>query len=262
MIRRGEPVTAVGMSNKLGSFASGMKTAIIGSSGGIGTSLVRELQEHRRVASVAACSRRQDDQVSKQALSLKLDLEDEASIVASAETLGEKFSDLDLVIVATGILHQGDGLKPEKTWRAIDSTAMERIFRINTIGPALVAKHFLPLLARDRKSVFAALSARVGSIGDNQLGGWHAYRASKAALNMLIRNFAIELERRNPKAIAIGLHPGTTDTALSKPFQGHVPEGKLFSPDFVADRLLTVIDGLTTEDSGRVFAWDGEKIPF
>lgn len=239
-----------------------MKVAVIGASGGIGAALVDQLQDHPNVASVAACRRNPDRHAGADTLPLSLDLEDEASIAAAAEVIGEKIFDLDLIIVATGVLHQDNALKPEKTWRAIDADAMERVFRINTIGPALVAKHFLPLLTRDRKSVFAALSARVGSIGDNQLGGWHAYRASKAALNMLIRNFAIELERRNPKAIAVGLHPGTTDTALSKPFQGHVPERKLFSPDFVADRLLTVIDGLTTEDSGHIFAWDGERIPF
>lgn len=127
--------------------------------------------------------------------------------------------------------------------------------------PALVAKHFLPLLARDRKSVFAALSARVGSISDNQLGGWHAYRASKAALNMLLRTFAIELARRNPRAVCVGLHPGTVDTGLSAPFQANVPEGKLFTPDFAAARLLEVVDRLKPDDSGHVFAWDGQLIP-
>jgi NAD(P)-dependent dehydrogenase (short-subunit alcohol dehydrogenase family) len=248
--------------DEFGSFGPGLKAAVIGASGGIGAAMVQRLQQHPDVASVAACSRHPDRHALATALSVALNLEDEASIAAAAETISGKEPDLDLVIVATGILHRDDALKPEKTWRTLDADAMARVFRINTIGPALVAKHFLPLLARERKSVFAALSARVGSIGDNHLGGWHAYRASKAALNMLIRNFAIELERRNPKAIAVGLHPGTTDTALSKPFQGGVAKGKLFSPDFVAERLFRVIDGLTTEDSGHVFAWDGERIPF
>jgi NAD(P)-dependent dehydrogenase (short-subunit alcohol dehydrogenase family) len=138
---------------------------------------------------------------------------------------------------------------------------MERSYRINAIGPALVARHFLPLLAADRKSAFAALSARVGSIGDNGLGGWHAYRASKAALNMLLKTLAIELARRNPGALCVGLHPGTVDTGLSRPFQRGVPEGKLFTPRQSARLLLNVLDGLSTEHTGQVFAWDGQRIP-
>ena len=139
---------------------------------------------------------------------------------------------------------------------------METAFRVNTIGPALVAKHFLPLLASDAKSVFAALSARVGSIDDNELGGWYAYRASKAALNMVIKTLSIELARRNPRALCVGLHPGTVDSRLSKPFQGGVPEGKLFQPAAAARALLTVLDGLSSGDSGALFAWDGTRIPF
>jgi len=138
---------------------------------------------------------------------------------------------------------------------------MERSYRINAIGPALVAKHFLPLLTRERKAMFAALSARVGSIEDNQLGGWHAYRASKAALNMLLKTLSIELARQNPTAICVGLHPGTVDTRLSEPFQRGVPEGKLFSPQKSARHLLNVFDTLSPEQSGQIFAWDGQRIP-
>jgi NAD(P)-dependent dehydrogenase (short-subunit alcohol dehydrogenase family) len=122
-------------------------------------------------------------------------------------------------------------------------------------------KHFAPLMPRDRRAVFAALSARVGSIGDNRLGGWHSYRASKAALNMLLRNLAVELGRSHPQAVVAGLHPGTVDTGLSKPFQKAVAEGKLLTPAFSAERLLAVLDGLTPADSGGVFAWDGARIP-
>lgn len=255
-------MTVTSVNGGFRSFDKGIKAAVIGSSGGIGNALVHHLQTCPSVDVIAACSRRQSAQLGAKILPIALDLDDDSSIAQAAEDIAAEVSTLDVIIVATGILHQSDGLQPEKTWRSLDATAMARVFRTNTIGPALVAKHFLPLLARDRKSVFAALSARVGSISDNQLGGWHAYRASKAALNMLIRNFAIELERRHPHGIVVGLHPGTTDTALSKPFQTHVPEGKLFSPAFVADRLLGVIDGLTPDDSGLVFAWDGETIPF
>jgi NAD(P)-dependent dehydrogenase (short-subunit alcohol dehydrogenase family) len=193
---------------------------------------------------------------------LPLDLEREETIVAAAETIRASVDGLHLAIVATGILHDGARLKPEKSWRALDGEAMATAFRLNAIGPALVAKHFLPLLAMGRKSVFAALSARVGSIGDNRLGGWHAYRASKAALNMLIRTLAVELSARNPDALCVGLHPGTVDTALSKPFQANVPAGKLFAPETSARYLLGVLDRLTPANSGSIYAWDGEKIPF
>jgi NAD(P)-dependent dehydrogenase (short-subunit alcohol dehydrogenase family) len=164
------------------------------------------------------------------------------------------------VIVATGLLH-ADGVTPERSNAALDPRQLMRLFAINAVGPALIAKHVLPLLPRGERSVFAALSARVGSIGDNRLGGWHSYRASKAALNMLIRTLAIELERTRPQAILVGLHPGTVDTELSKPFQRGVPEGRLFTPDQSAERLLAVVDGLEPEDSGGVFAWDGQRIP-
>jgi NAD(P)-dependent dehydrogenase (short-subunit alcohol dehydrogenase family) len=166
-----------------------------------------------------------------------------------------------LVIIATGAL-QGPGFpQPEKTYRALDPAALMESFRLNTVGPALVAKHLLPLMAPRGKTVFAALSARVGSIGDNRAGGWHAYRASKAALNMILRNLAIETARRNPHAICVGLHPGTVDTGLSRPFQRGLAEGQLFTPETSARHLLTVIDALTPADSGRVLAWDGQTVP-
>ena len=169
---------------------------------------------------------------------------------------------LDLVLVATGILHSDSGIQPEKRLRDIDAAAMAEVMRINAIGPALVAKHFLPLMRREAKSVFAAISARVGSIGDNRLGGWASYRASKAALNMLLRTFAIEHARTHPEGICVALHPGTVDTALSRPFQARVPQGKLFTPGDAAERLLTVLDGLGPGDSGGFYAWDGSRIEY
>jgi NAD(P)-dependent dehydrogenase (short-subunit alcohol dehydrogenase family) len=149
---------------------------------------------------------------------------------------------------------------PEKTLRELDAEVMAHVLAINTIGPAMVAKHFLPRMRPGTKSVFAVLSARVGSISDNRLGGWYSYRASKAALNMLLKTLAIEHARRFPASIVAGLHPGTVATPLSAPFQQRVPEGKLFTPDFAAERLLAVIDGLEVSDSGSVFAWDGSRI--
>lgn len=247
----------------LPSFGTDLTVAVIGATGGIGGAFLADLAACPAVKTLFALSRSVPAPVNPAAHWLPLDLEDEDSIAAAAATVKEQAgAPLDLVIVATGILHGPDGLRPEKTWRAMEGVQMERVFRLNTIGPALVAKHFLPLLAKDRKAVFAALSARVGSIEDNQLGGWHAYRASKAALNMIIRNLAIELARKSPEALCVGLHPGTTDTDLSKPFQSGVPEGKLFPPAKSARHMLTVLDGLTPADTGQVFAWDGARIPF
>jgi NAD(P)-dependent dehydrogenase (short-subunit alcohol dehydrogenase family) len=191
----------------------------------------------------------------------KFDLTDELSIADAAVMIGEG-GPLDLVIVATGLLHRADLPMPEKSWRAIDAQAMASQFAINTIGPALIAKHMLPLLRREAPCTFAALSARVGSIGDNSLGGWHGYRASKAALNMLVRNFAIELTARNPHAIAVAIHPGTVATPLSAPFQRGVPPVQLFTPDYSAAQILEVITKLKPSDTGGLFAWNGERLAF
>ena len=137
---------------------------------------------------------------------------------------------------------------------------LARQFAINAIGPALVAKHFLPMMPKAGRNVFAVLSARVGSIGDNKLGGWYGYRAAKAALNQLIRTLAIEERRRNDRSIVVGLHPGTVDTALSKPFQANVRADQLFTAPRAAVQLLDVIDGLKAPDSGKLFDWEGKEV--
>ena len=164
-----------------------------------------------------------------------------------------------LVFVTTGMLHD-DRQAPERAMRMLDRSALERSFLINTIAPALVAKHVLPRLPRDRRAVFAVLGARVGSIGDNRTGGWHAYRASKAALVMLMKTLSIEMARTHPHAIVVTLHPGTVDTAMSQPFQRGVEPDKLFTPRFAAERLIAVAEALTPADSGWHFAWDGTRI--
>jgi NAD(P)-dependent dehydrogenase (short-subunit alcohol dehydrogenase family) len=244
----------------LASFGSQLKVAVLGASGGIGGALADQLAKSPAVTQVFRLSRSVVHDES--GTWLPFDLEDEDSIADASGVLKQTAGDLNLVIVATGLLHQADELQPEKTWRSLNSLGLEKTFRINAAGPALVAKHFLPLLATDRKAAFAAISARVGSIEDNHLGGWYAYRSAKAALNMLLKSLSIELARRNPNALCVGLHPGTVDTDLSKPFQSGVPEGKLFSPAKSARHLLSVLDRLTPEDTGRVFAWDGSRIPF
>ena len=164
-----------------------------------------------------------------------------------------------LVFVTTGMLHD-DRQAPERAMRMLDRSALERSFLINTIAPALVAKHVLPRVPRDRRAVFAVLGARVGSIGDNRSGGWHAYRASKAALVMLMKTLSIEMARTHPHAIVVTLHPGTVDTAMSQPFQRGVEPDKLFTPRFAAERLIAVAETLTPGDSGGHFAWDGAQI--
>lgn len=186
------------------------------------------------------------------------DLEDETSIQRAVAGWGEAIP--DLVIVATGVLSLPGGIRPERSLRQLDPDAMARIMYLNAIGPALIAKHVMPLFPRDTPASFAAISARVGSIGDNRIGGWHSYRASKAALNMLIRNFAIELGRTHKQALAVGLHPGTVDTQLSEPFQNNLPDGQLTAPDDCAANLLDVLQGLTPANSGEVFDWKGERI--
>jgi len=242
------------------SFGSALNVAVVGATGAIGGAIADELAICPAVANVFRLSRSTPENDDRDWL--QLDLEDEGSIARAASAIEKAIGFLDLVIVSTGILHDTDGLRPEKTWRTLSASALEKSFQLNAIGPALVAKHFLPLLATNRKSVFAALSARVGSIEDNELGGWYSYRASKAAINMLIKTLSIELARRNPDALCVGLHPGTVDSRLSKPFQGAVPEGKLFSAKRSARHLLSVLDQLTVADTGYLFAWDGSKIPF
>ena len=245
----------------LSSFEPGFTAAVIGASGGIGRAVTALLAADPAVAEVRAFTRSGTLPQLDKVRPGRLDLTEEASLVAAAEALAGS-DRLRLVFVASGLLHDGAGLQPEKNWAALDGAQLLRAYQVNAVGPALLAKHLLPLLPREGKAVFAAISARVGSIEDNALGGWYGYRASKAALNMLLRNLAIELGRRRKQAICVGLHPGTVDTALSKPFQGAVQPGKLFTPEVSAGHLLKVIDGLIPADSGQLFAWDGQRIPF
>ena len=237
-------------------FESGLRVAVIGANGGIGRAFVAQLAAHETVAQIYAFSRAGAGLAHEKVVHGILNFEDEASIEAAAQSVA---GHLDLVIVASGMLHDHE-TRPEKSLRDIDAKNFAKIFHVNVTGPALVAKYFLKNLPRDRRGVFAALSARVGSIGDNAMGGWYAYRASKAALNMVLKNAAIEMSRRYPHAIVCGLHPGTVDSDLSEPFQGNVPAGKLFSPEYSTAQMLNVIGGLTSQDSGYCFAYDGERL--
>jgi NAD(P)-dependent dehydrogenase (short-subunit alcohol dehydrogenase family) len=232
------------------------RAVVIGSGGGIGAALVEALAGSGRYETIFALSRNPAEPGRNPIVVGTIDVADPLSIATAAEQVG---GPLDLVIVATGMLHD-EGVGPERSLRALDAGRMARSFAINTIGPALVLKHFAPLLSRDRRAVIACLSARVGSISDNRTGGWYGYRASKAALNQIVRTAAIEIARSHPEAVCVALHPGTVATRLSAPFQSNVPAGKLFTSAFAAEQLLAVASGLKSGDSGRIFAWDGSEI--
>jgi NAD(P)-dependent dehydrogenase (short-subunit alcohol dehydrogenase family) len=231
---------------------------VFGASGGIGRALCEAL-------AAAGCeriytgSRRGEGPEGAAFHPFAFDLADEDSIAAAAATMRD--DPPEWVIVATGVLTLADGTGPERTYKRLDGEAMAQVFALNTIGPALIAKHMLPLMPRDRRFVFAALSARVGSISDNRLGGWHSYRASKAALNMLLRNFALEMARTHSLGVVAGLHPGTVDSALSQPFQSGLAQGQLTAPEAAAANLIGVLVGLTPALSGRVFDFRGDEVP-
>ncbi|MBB2907025.1 SDR family NAD(P)-dependent oxidoreductase [Agrobacterium sp. CMT1] len=230
----------------LHSLANGYRAIVIGASGGIGGALLSLLQTDPRCALALPLSRSGGD----------LDITDEASVAGAVSRLSDQRGSFDLVFNATGALTI-DGVGPEKTIKAIDPSQMAKQFAVNSIGPALLLKHFAPLLKREERCVFASLSARVGSIGDNRLGGWISYRASKAAQNQIIRTAAIEIARTHPQSIVVALHPGTVDTDLSQAFS----KGReRFSPKHAAASLLATIDGLTPAQTGQFFAYDGRRI--
>lgn len=239
-------------------FGTDITAVVFGAGGGIGGAFVEALAGDGAVARVHAVSRRMPDLPPGKVRGHACDPLDDTALerTVAAVTAG---GPIHLAIVATGILH-GEGLAPEKTWRQVDAEAMARVLAVNTIAPTLIAKHVLPALAKDRRACLAALSARVGSIGDNRLGGWVSYRASKAALNMMIRTFSIELARVNPGAAFIGLHPGTVETGLSEPFRGGVPRSGLFTPERSVAGMLTVIDRAEPAMSGRIFDYAGKEV--
>ena len=230
------------------------RAIVVGGSGGIGAALKRGLAGKGYV--VTALSR--EPNKSGAGDGLAIDVTSAPSIEAAAARLRDKAPFL-AILIATGLLHDAD-VRPEKSLRELNQTSLMRLFAVNSVGPALVAKHFVPLLPKHGRCIFAVLSARVGSIDDNRLGGWYGYRASKAALNMLMKTLAIELGRTHPEAICIALHPGTVDTSLSKPFQKAVALDRLFSPDEAAGYLLDALDQLTPAQSGRCYAWDRAEI--
>jgi NAD(P)-dependent dehydrogenase (short-subunit alcohol dehydrogenase family) len=220
-----------------------MRAVIIGASGGIGAAVAARLAGQG--AELALFSRREHG----------FDLTDETSVAGHLAGLSGTY---DLILVATGALEL-NGVPPEKTLRALDPVALAAQFALNATGPALVLKHALRLLPKDRPARFAALSARVGSIGDNGLGGWYGYRAAKAALNQLIHTAAIEIARSHPQSVVVTLHPGTVSTPLTAKYAGSHPT---VTPDQAAANLLSVLGRLTPEDSGGFFDWQGKRVPW
>ena len=228
------------------SLPEGYQALVIGATGAIGAAMVRQLERDPRCAKVVGLGRSSQPAV---------DFDDESSIAQAAEAV-RSHGPWHLVVIATGSLHGAQGM-PEKRMAQLRYAHMEALFRTNTFGPALALSHFAPLLDKSQRSLMAVLSAKVGSIGDNRLGGWYSYRASKAALNMLLKTAAIEVQRSHPLAVLAALHPGTVNSALSAPFRG-AEIGR--PPAQAAAELLTVLDGLAPEQTGGFWAYDGQPL--
>ena len=245
-----------------------MNILIVGATRGIGLGFVqhflKQTEEHQIFAtyrSLGTAQQLQDlqGQYPSQLNLLKWDITQDDDFDQGLETLRSKISQLDLVVYCVGLLHH-EHLSPEKSVRQISREGLMEYFQVNSIGGILLAKTLLPLLKHAQRNVLAFVSAKVGSIEDNRLGGWYGYRASKAALNMFIKTTAIEYSRKSPKTLVLSLHPGTTDTDLSKPFQRNVPPGKLFPVERTVSQLVAVMD--QANQSGQFFSWDGSIIPW
>ncbi|MGB0564212.1 MAG: SDR family NAD(P)-dependent oxidoreductase [Spirulinaceae cyanobacterium] len=241
---------------------------VVGASQGIGLGFVRQFLANPHIAHIYATYRRPETaaglfalQTDRRLTCLNLDITDEKQIIQLMQQIQQQTQQLHGLINCVGLLHGGE-LQPEKSLRQLNAANLGQYFQINSIGAVLLAKQALPLFQHDEPSVLATLSAKIGSIGDNHLGGWYGYRASKAALNMLMRTAAIEYQRKRTHTIIALLHPGTTDTQLSQPFQRNVPEGKLFPVERTVRQLLDVIEQLTPADSGEFFNWDGTRLPW
>lgn len=243
---------------------------VVGANRGIGLALVQALLADQTVVRTIATYRQGADIQSLvdlagshgERLELRvLDFENEDSLQAFSDYIAGQPGNFDLAIHAAGILHER-GIKPEKTLTQCHAANLKRLFEVNSIGPLMVAKALLTTQARNHRFTFAALSAMVGSIEDNRLGGWYGYRASKTALNQFIRTLAVECRVRFPQASIVAIHPGTTDTELSRPFQRSVPPGKLYRPDQTAERILSVIRSINHEQSGQFLNWNADQIPW
>lgn len=231
--------------------------AIIGSSGAIGNAFVEHYIKDSSVENIFTFSRNATDHVSEKVSSFEIDVESQDSIEKAAGQVKEHI--IDRIIIASGILHT-ESFGPEKSIKDLNYETFAKVYSINTIGPALIGRYFIPLMNKNKKSVIAFLSARVGSISDNNLGGWYSYRSSKTALNQIVKNFSIELKRINKNAIALALQPGTVESKFSEPFKKNVSKGKLFTPDYSVELLSQVIEGSSANESGSLLSYDGKII--
>jgi len=242
-----------------------LTAVVIGANRGIGLAITQALLANGHLVRLYASYRRADNADAllssrdKRLLPCRLDICETEDIRQLAEQIKRNEDQPDFVVHCAGILHEA-GVMPEKTLGQCDKDAIGRVFEVNSIGPLMLAKSIIPLMPRRSRAHFTVLSAMVGSISDNRLGGWYAYRASKAALNQFMRTLAIECRRSHPGLCITAIHPGTTDTALSRPFQANVQEGKLYTPQQSAARILGVVFGSTAEQSGQFVNWDGKPI--
>ena len=242
------------------------KTAlIVGAGQGIGLEFVRQFLKGDRADRVYATYRTPSPELfaiaDRRLHCLQMDITEESQIASVMQTIQTETTTLHTVINCVGLLHDG-AMQPEKSLRHLNAEQLLRYFQVNSVGAVMLAKHVQPLFKHRYRAIFATISAKVGSIGDNELGGWYGYRASKAALNMFMRTVAIEYRRTCPSTIVVTLHPGTTDTQLSRPFQRNVAPEKLFSVDRTVQQLLSVLDQLKQADSGEFFSWDGSRLPW
>ena len=229
------------------------KIAVFGANGDIGYAFIK----HYSDSSVYGVSRKKLDINIKGVKHIIIEQYDDENLSKIADKF-ENYS-LDKIIISIGILHNS-GIYPEKRIDDFKKDQFNEIMHSNVVIPSLIVKHFYKKMRKDCPSIIAILSARVGSISDNRSGGWYSYRASKAGLNMIIKNLSIELRRMNKKLIVAGLHPGTVDSSLSRPFQKNIESSKLFSPDYSVSKLSSVIDSLSLSDSGKCYSWDGVEI--
>ena len=244
-------------------FDNEIRAVIIGATGGLGKKFVEELCASPSCSSVWIGVRNEKDvQHHSKLRSSIVDITKEDTIRHWGEAIKEANFQPNFILNCCGLLHGENGVKPEKTWRHLNSEQMSEVFAVNAFGVALLAKHIIPCIPRTDRSIFASISARVGSISDNYLGGWYSYRASKAAHNMMIKTLSIEAQRKRKELICVSLHPGTVDTRLSAPFTKGYDSKKLFSPQQSCSYLSSVLADLHPKDSGGFFAWDGCPIPF
>ena len=231
------------------------KVAIIGASGGIGSTIskqIRALDRENTIIEIVRHKSRKNQ--------FEMDMLDEHSVAKCAEEIRNKYGSLDVVLNTTGLLHTKN-YSPERTFREINLDYLQEVFQVNTYIPFLVSKYFAPMLTKESASIIAFMSARLGSISDNKLGGWYSYRSSKTALNMLIKTLSIELSFSNKSAICVGLHPGTVDTQLSKPFTQKIKNKKVFTKEEAAEYLIKALNNIDHNDTGNIIDWRGEAVP-